>query len=80
VDLKSCYWQVYLRPYNKDKTMFSIGQALWQFTVMPFGLCSAPVTFEWLIDTVLTCLTYELYLVCLNDVNVIGLTFQGSAA
>jgi hypothetical protein len=46
LDLKSCYWQVDVHPDDKEKTAFSLGQGLWQFTVMPFGLCSAPATFE----------------------------------
>jgi hypothetical protein len=33
--LKSRYWQVALHPEHKEKTAFSTGQGLWQFTVMP---------------------------------------------
>jgi len=42
LDLKSGYWQVALHPEDKEKTAFSMGQGVWKFTVMPFGLCSAP--------------------------------------
>jgi hypothetical protein len=48
LDLKSGYGQVDLHPHNKEETAFSTGQGLWQFTVMPLGLCNAPATFEWL--------------------------------
>jgi len=37
--LESDYWQVKIHPEDKEKTAFSIGKGLWQFTVMPFGLC-----------------------------------------
>ena len=46
LDLKSGYWQVEVEPRDRDKTAFTIGSGLWQFTVMPFGLCNAPATFE----------------------------------
>jgi len=46
LDLKSDYWQVRIRPKDKEKILpFSIGKRLWQFTVMPFGFCNAPATF-----------------------------------
>jgi hypothetical protein len=43
---------------------------------MAFGLCSAPVTFDRLMETVLRGITYKLCLVYMDDMIVIGLTFQ----
>jgi hypothetical protein len=76
LDMKSGYWQVALHLEDEDKTAFSTGQGLWQFTVMPFGLGKAPAVFEHLMESVLRGLTYEACLVCLGDVIVIGRTFQ----
>lgn len=46
LDLKSGYWQLKIRPKDKEKTAFSVGNGLWQFTVMPFELCNASATFK----------------------------------
>jgi hypothetical protein len=67
---------VNLHPDKKERTAFLMGQGLLQFTVMPFGLCSAPATFERLMQTVLRGLTYESRLVYLDDVIMIGPMFQ----
>jgi hypothetical protein len=47
-----------------------------EFTVMPFGPCNAPATFERLMETVSRDLTYESCFVHLDDVIVIGRSFQ----
>jgi hypothetical protein len=76
LDLKSGYWQVALHPDDKEKTAFSTGQGLWQFTVMLFGVCNAPATFERLMESVLRGLIYDGCLVYLDDIIIIGRTFQ----
>jgi hypothetical protein len=54
VDPKSDYWQVALHPDDKEKTTsFSMGQELWQFTVMPFGLSNIPETFKQPMEAIL---------------------------
>ena len=76
VDLCSGYWQLPLAPADREKTAFYSGQALWQFTVMPFGLKNAPGTFERLMDQVLRGLRLDVCLVYLDDVIVKGRTFE----
>jgi len=61
---------------DKYKTAFNTGQGLWQFTLMPLGLCNAPATFERIMEFVLRGLTYDACLVYLDDVIVICRTFQ----
>ncbi|GFV91619.1 retrovirus-related Pol polyprotein from transposon 17.6 [Trichonephila clavipes] len=76
LDLKSGYWQVEIQPEDREKTAFTSGQGLWQFKVMPFGLCNAPATFERLMETVLKGLTFEACLIYLDDVIIGGRTFE----
>jgi hypothetical protein len=76
LDLKNGYWQINVHPYDKEKTPFSTGQGLCHFTVMLFGLCKAPATFEWLMEKVLLGFTYEAIFVYLDYVIIIGHTFQ----
>ena len=52
LDLQSGYWQVELAPDARPKNAFTIGQGLWQFRVMPFGLCNTPATFERLMERI----------------------------
>lgn len=53
LDMRSGYWQVNLDSDAKPKTAFTLGHRLWQFYVIPLGLCNAPATFEHLIERVL---------------------------
>ena len=76
LDLKSGYWQVPLEEDAKEKTAFSTGTGLWQFTVMPFGLCNAPATFERLMEQVLSGLPTSIALLYLDDILVPGRTFN----
>ena len=53
MDLASGYWQVAMSTDAKRKAAFVTHEALYQFRVMPFGLCNAPANFEILMDRVM---------------------------
>lgn len=51
LDLKDAYWQIELTKESRPLTAFTIpGRPLYQFKVMPFGLCNAPATMCRLMD------------------------------
>jgi hypothetical protein len=65
-----------VHPDDKEKTAFSTGHGLWQFTVMPFSFCNTLATFAGLMETVLRGLTYDSCLVYVDYMIIIGRTFQ----
>jgi hypothetical protein len=70
LDLTSGYWQVELSEDAKEKTAFVTRSGLYHWKVLPFGLTSAPSTFERLMETVLRGLQWKTVLVYLDDVVV----------
>ena len=53
LDLLSGYHQVPLSEESKQCTAFSTHNQHWQFEVMPFGLCNAPLAFDRLMHQIL---------------------------
>ena len=76
LDLASGYWQVKLSENAKPKTAFATHSGLFQFAVMPFGLCNAPATFERLMSQVMRGLHWKRCLVYIDDILVFGNDFE----
>lgn len=75
-DLKSGYWQIKVDERDREKTAFITPDGLYKFQVMLFRLCSAPTTFQRLMDTVLADLKWHTCLVYLDDVIVFTPSFE----
>lgn len=75
LDLLSGYWQVEMHPADKEKTAMCTPDGLFEFNVMPFGLCNAPATFQRPMDCIMAGLQWQSCLVCLDDVIVLGRSF-----
>ena len=76
LDLISGYWQVEIGEKDRPKTAFCTTEGLYEFKVMPFGLCNAQATFQRLMDLVLTGLQWSHCLVYIDDVIVLGRDFE----
>ena len=76
LDLASGYWQVEMNLNDKEKTAFVTQFGTFQFTVMPFGLCNAPATFQRLMDEVLQDFLWKFVVVYLDDLNIYLRTFN----
>lgn len=76
IDLRSGYWQIAVDERDREKTAFVTPDGLYQFKVMPFGLCNAPATFERMMDSLLRGFKWTTCLCYLDDVIVFSPTFE----
>ena len=76
LDLAIGYWQVGMVPYSKEKTAFVTHEGLYEFSVMPFGLCNVPATFQQLMEVTLHGLARSKCTVYLDDILVMGQNYQ----
>ncbi len=77
LDCASGYWQVALHPDAKEKTAFTTrNMGLFQWEVMPFGLCNAPATFCRLMEMVMGDICWSRCLVYLDDLLSWGRDFR----
>ena len=67
-----------MAPESQEKTAFITHSGLYEFTVMPFGLCNAPATFQSFMETILAGLAQTSCMVHIDDILVVGETFEGT--
>ena len=76
LDLNSGYWQILVEPEDRHKTAFLTKFGLFEHVRMAQGLCNAPATFQRVMNLVLRGLIWNIALVYLDDVIVLGHNFQ----
>ena len=76
LDLASGFWQVEADKASQEKTAFITHHGLFEFDKMPFGLTNVPATFQRLMETVLAGLIRKICFVYLDDILIIGKTFE----
>lgn len=77
IDLKDAFWQIPLSQHSREKTAFTVaGRPLYQYTVMPFGLCNSSPTMIRLMDLVIPAKLKVRVFVYLDDLLVFSRTFE----
>ena len=75
MDFKSGFWQIKMSPESQQYMVFMVGNLrFYEFTCMPFGLCSVPVTFQCLMQNTLGELNLMYCVIYLDDVIIFGHT------
>ena len=76
LDLSMGYHQVEVREEDIEKTAFSTKTGQYTYKRMPFGLCSAPSTFQMVMNGLLRNFTWRQCVCYLDDVLIFGKTLK----
>ena len=71
LDLINGYRQV----EDREKTAFVTSEGLYEFNVLPFGMCNGPATFQRLMNILLAGIQWYSCLAYLDDIIVFGRSF-----
>ena len=78
LDLAAGFWQTPVKEGDNEKTAFATRGGLYEFNVMPFGLCNGPGTFERMMEQILHGINWKLCLMYIDDIIVGGATVYES--
>jgi hypothetical protein len=76
LDANCGYWQIGVAPTDRNKTTFTSHRGLYRFKRMPFGLMSAPATFQRAIDVILSTARFQCALTYLDDIIIYSPSFE----
>ena len=76
LDMASGYWQIPVDEKDIEKTAFITPFGLYEFTVMPFGLSTAPETYQRMIDRLIAGLKFRICQAYLDDIIIYSKTFE----
>ncbi len=70
LDCLSGFWQIPMKPEDRDKTTFVCHHGSYRYLRMPFGLMNSPATFQRAIDIILAGFKWSTCLIYLDDIIV----------
>ncbi|GBG80667.1 hypothetical protein CBR_g31127 [Chara braunii] len=79
INLKFGYHQIAVRPEDQHKTAFQTRYGLYEFLVMPFGLCNAPGTLQHAMNKIFHDYLDKFIVVYLDDILIFSRTVEEHA-
>ena len=76
IDLKNAYWSIKVKEADKEKTAFITEDGIYEFNVMPFGLCNAPAYWSRLMDAIFGGLKYQCIVYFIDDILIYSKDFE----
>lgn len=76
LDAASGYWQIPVAPQDIPKTAFVCSEGLFEWTVMPFGLCNAPATYQRMMQEILSGYFWNFCVCYIDDILIYSKTFE----
>ncbi|XP_070040647.1 uncharacterized protein [Nicotiana tomentosiformis] len=76
LDGYSCYNQILIAPEDQEETTFTFPYGTFAFKRIPFGLCNAPITFQWCMMAIFTDMVEDYHEVFMDDFSVVGDSFD----
>jgi hypothetical protein len=70
------YNQIQIAPEDQDKTTFTCPWGTFAYRVLPFGLCNAPTTFQWVVLGIFSDMVNDSLEIYMDDFMPHGDTFD----
>ncbi|GBG80810.1 hypothetical protein CBR_g31366 [Chara braunii] len=80
IDLKSGYNQIAIQPEDQHNNAFQTRYGLYEFVVIPFGLCNAPGTFQHTMNRIFHDYLDKFVIVYLDDILIFSKTVEEHVA
>ena len=76
LDGYSGYNQISIAPEDQDKTTFTYPWGTFAYSVLPFGLCNAPATFQRAVISIFADISHNCMEIYMDDFTTFGVTFE----
>ena len=76
LDGYSGYNQIRISPVDQDKTKFTCPWGTFAYSILPFGLCNAPATFQQAVISIFADISHDCMEIYMDDFTTFGVNFE----